>query len=507
MRVPWVAPVTFAAVQTVLACWWAAFHPGLFSRDSVQYLSHTLAGPWVSDHSVLYDALLWLSFTATGDLGLVTLAQTTGMAGALTYLAQSLKALGAPRRTTTAVAIALPFLPTTGAFTVTFWKDVPFTICAIAVAAACAGLAARRTLTPARLAGLGTLLVLLGLFRPNGFLVVAVTVAVLLVVVGTRRVPLALIGTAAAALPLLLNNLIFPQLGIVPPAKTYVFHTAFADLAVAYRERPELFTERDRAVLASVAPLTRWTAGGTCSTVNPLIWRRDFSWARADAHTGDLLGLWTRLLVAEPALVLDTRLCRGAIAWRVAAEADGPTYRLSLRPDADTYVGPHKVPDFPERHLFSLRPLSADLHGVALTWLTATLAPRFDWLLWRGTLWSYLSYAAVALAALALRGRWVLAVAAIVVGQQLAILVNISAQDFRYLASPIFIGIMLVPLLAGAALRPLRRRPAPPDAVPRRGGSGDGGLVAWQGGQHQVGVGGGGVGRAEHMEGAASHGD
>lgn len=461
MRVPWVAVATFAAIQTVLACWWAAFHPGLFSRDSVQYLSHTMAGPWVSDHSVLYDALLWLSFTTTGDLGAVTFAQTTAMACALTYLAQSLKALGAPRRTTTVVALALPFLPTTGTFTVTFWKDVPFTACAIAVAAACAGLAARRTLTPARLTGLGTLLVLLSLFRPNGFLIVAVTVAVLLVVIKTQRVRLAFVGAVAAALPLLLNNLIFPQFGIMPPTKTYVFHTAFADLAVAYRERPELFTEQDRALLASVAPLTRWTEGGTCSTVNPLIWRRDFVWAQADAHTGELLGLWSRLLVAEPALVLDTRLCRGAIAWRVAAEAGTSTYRLSLSPTTDTYVGPHKVPDFPERHLLSLRPLSPGLHLVALTWLTTTLEPRFDWLLWRGALWSYLSYAAVALAALALRNRWVPAVAAIVVGQQLAILANISAQDFRYLASPIFIGVLLVPLLAGACVRPLRRRPVP----------------------------------------------
>ncbi|WP_336213007.1 hypothetical protein [Nonomuraea sp. LPB2021202275-12-8] len=469
-RMFWVA--TFAAIQAVLACWWAAFYPGLFSRDSVQYLSHTLAGPWVSDHSVLYDAILWLSFTTTGDLGMVTFAQTTAMAGALTYLAQSLKALGAPRRTTTAVAIALPFVPTTGAFTVTLWKDVPFTICAIAIAGACAGLAARRAVTPLRLAGLGTLLTLLGLFRANGFLVVAITVAVLLVVVTAARVRLALVGAGAAALPLLLNSLIFPQFGISPPSGTYVYHTAFGDIAVVYREHPELFTGEDRALLASVAPLTRWTEGGTCYTVNPLIWRPDFDWARADAHAGELLGLWRRLLVEQPGLVVDARVCRGSIAWRVAADqlaVGGSTYRMSLRPNADTYVGPNKVSDFQGRQVFSLRPLSPELYQVAQTWLTATLVPRFDWLLWRGALWSYLSYAAVALAAWALRNRFVPAVAAVVVGQQLAILANISAQDFRYLAAPIFVGVLLVPLLAAAPaklLRRLVRRRAPADSPP-----------------------------------------
>lgn len=455
---PWVPLLTFTAIQAVLACWWAAFYPGLYSRDSVLYLSHTVAGPWISDHSVLYDALLWLSFTATGDIGMVTFAQTSAMAWALTYLAQALKALGAPRRTTTAVALALPLVPTVGAFTVTFWKDVPFTICAVAIAAACAGMAARRTVTLPRLVGLGALLTALGLFRANGFLVAAATVAVLLVVVTTMRVRLALIGVLTAALPMLLNNLLFPQFGISPPTKTYVYHTAFGDIAVVYRSHPELFSERDRTLLRSVAPLMRWTEGGTCSTVNPLIWRRDFSWARADAYADELLGLWARLLAERPDLVIDARLCRGAIAWRVSADQGaegGMTYRLSLRPNADTYIGPSKVPDFQGRWVFSLRPLSAELHRIAQPWLTVTFAPQVDWLLWRGALWSYLAYAAVALAGWAARNRYTVGVAAVVAGQQLAILANISAQDFRYLASPILIGALLMPLLAASAARPL----------------------------------------------------
>jgi hypothetical protein len=60
-----------------------------------------------------------------------------------------------------------------------------------------------------------------------------------------------------------------------------------------------------------------------------------------------------------------------------------------------------------------------------------------------------------------------------VAGQQLAVLANISAQDFRYMATPIFVGALLVPLFLGSLVRlsaeagerlrrRLHRRPAAP---------------------------------------------
>ncbi|MFI6320715.1 hypothetical protein ACIBG8_24475 [Nonomuraea sp. NPDC050556] len=451
--------VTFLAIQAVLLLWWLAFFPGLFSRDSVLYLSHTLVGPWISDHSVLYDGLTWLSVKLTGDLGALTLLQTTAMAAALTWLAQALRRLGSPPRTTTAMAIVLAFLPPFGAFSVTMWKDVPFTACAIAIAAVSCTIAANKTVRTRDLVALGLLFTGLGLFRANGFLVTAIAVVVLVLVVRVMRVRLALVGLAAAAIPMLLTSVVLPMAGIYAPSKTYVYHTAFGDLAVAFRERPEQFDPWDRAVLASVAPLSRWAKGGACHTINPLIWRGDFSWQQADAHASELLDMWRRLLLRDPGLVVETRLCRGAIAWKITdnphAEGGG-TYHFSRRPTADFYVGPGKVPYFPETALYTLRPLSQPLYDVASGWLDASLNHDLDWLLWRGAFWCYLSYLAIGATALVRRSRHVLAVGAVIVGQQLAILANISAQDYRYMASPIFIGFMLLPLLVSSASRRLR---------------------------------------------------
>ncbi|MET8861324.1 hypothetical protein ABZW11_00065 [Nonomuraea sp. NPDC004580] len=71
----------------------------------------------------------------------------------------------------------------------------------------------------------------------------------------------------------------------------------------------------------------------------------------------------------------------------------------------------------------------------------------------------------MALAALVRRDRLVLGVAAVVAGQQLAVLADISAQDFRYMAAPILIGALLVPLLLGSLVP--RGRPVSDDR-PRR---------------------------------------
>ncbi|GAA4096289.1 hypothetical protein GCM10022248_79180 [Nonomuraea soli] len=457
---------TFGAIQAILLVWWAAFYPGLFSRDSVLYLSHTMAGPWVGDHSVLYDALMWLSFTRTGDLGALTLVQTTAMAGALTFLARSLTRIGAPPRTTTAVAILLPVLPPVGAFTVALWKDVPFTICAITVAAvACRGMNGRTLL------GLAALFAGLGLFRANGFLVVAVAVVVLLLVIKTMRVRLALVGAVAAAVPLLLNNLVFPSAGIQAPSATYVYHTAFGDLAYAYRQHPERFGHQDVSVLGRVAPLSRWwEGGGSCASINDLIWRRDFSWEQAEANSAALLDMWRRLLLERTGEVIDARLCRGAIAWRVTADLaqkDGWTYMFSRRANADDYVGPYQVTDFPGRaEVFTLRPAAQWLNHAVNVWLETTYP--VDWLMWRGALWAYVTYLAAALAAWAARRKAVIAVAAIVAGQQLAVLANISAQDFRYMASPIVVGALVLPLLVASVLRLVRQAAASAGAAVRR---------------------------------------
>ena len=66
--------VTAAATQAVLLFWWLGFYPGTLSFDSVAYVWQVSTGNWTTQHSTVYNALVWLSLRATGQLALLTLA-------------------------------------------------------------------------------------------------------------------------------------------------------------------------------------------------------------------------------------------------------------------------------------------------------------------------------------------------------------------------------------------------------------------------------------------------
>src|SRR6266566_162970 len=134
-RMPrWRLPlVTYATCQIIFLFWGAGFYPGLMNRDSITYVVHVTSGPWVNNHSVLYDSLVWLSLHTTGDLGALTLAQTIAMSAALAYSVAAFRRLGVPGRPVAVAAVVVAALPPLGSFVIFIWKDVPFSICAYLV--------------------------------------------------------------------------------------------------------------------------------------------------------------------------------------------------------------------------------------------------------------------------------------------------------------------------------------------------------------------------------------
>ena len=101
----------------------------------------------------------------------------------------------------------------------------------------------------------------------------------------------------------------------------------------------------------------------------------------------------------------------------------------------------------PYRDGLRTQPLSGTLNKAGLFLRSLSNTPQLQWLLWRGAFWCYLSYLAVFLFARRRRDWALLSLGAIVAGQQLGIFIDVPGQLFRYMASPIFIGIVLVPLL------------------------------------------------------------
>ncbi len=468
---------TYLACQMIFLLWWAAFYPGLMSRDSVIYVLHVTTGPWVNNHSVLYDSMVWLSLHATGGLAALTLAQTAAMAAALAYTVFAFGRLGVPGRWTAVAAVIVAALPPLASFTVFIWKDVPFSICVFLVVPTVAHLIARQRQSGWRGSGpVNWLLVALGLellgaclFRLNGFLVVLLAGVLLVVLLPGVRARLTAVIVAAVLLAWVLNTTVYPAFGIQKMPTSLGYGTTYADIAVAYADRPSSFTAADLRLMRRVAPLAKWKSSANCYDSDKTNFIGGFADHAADAG-GQLFSLWLRILRRSPDLILRARICRGAIAWQIfPAGAASVDWYLAATAGASriprNLFGMANWPTVrhnPYRDAMATRPLSHDL-GVAAVFLRkASQVPQLEWLLWRGATWCYIAYLAVWVFARRRRNRSLLALAAIVAGQQLTVLVNNPAQLFRYMAAPIFIGIMLVPLLF------VRDAPAPPARGERR---------------------------------------
>jgi hypothetical protein len=459
-RVPpgWQLPLAvYVVCQAIFLFWWAAFYPGLMSYDSIIYVIHVTTGPWVDNHSVLYDALVWLSLHATGGLGGLTLAQTAVMSVALAYTVVAFRRLGVPGRWTAVAAVALAALPPTGTFIVFVWKDVAFSICTYLVVPTVAHLLSLRGAAGWRadrrvnrlIAALGLELLGVCLFRPNGFVVVVIAAVVLLVLVPRVRARLAAAAVAAVCLAFALNLFVYPGAGIQRAPTSLALGPAYADIAVAYAARPSSFTTADRALMTRVAPLSEWTTTANCLSADSTTRIPGFN-ANASKVSGQLFSLWLRVLGRSPDLILGARICRGSIAWSIfpnSAAGSAGYLASSVVPSSLFGLASTKsVRNSPYRAGLATRPLLGPVNKLAVFLRSVAQLPQLQWLLWRGAFWCYVSYLAVWVLARR-RHNWpLLSLAAIVVGQQLAIIIDNPSQLFRYMASPILIGIMLLPL-------------------------------------------------------------
>jgi hypothetical protein len=457
-RIPgrWRAPIAvYAVTQLIFLLWWAAFYPGLMSYDSVIYLLHVTTGPWVDNHSVLYDSMVWLSLHTTGGLAALTLVQTVAMSASLGYTVAALRRLGVRGRWTGIAAVIVAALPPTGAFIVFIWKDVPFTICAFLMVPTLAHLISLRGVPGWRrdrrvnglIGALGLELLGLMLFRLNGFIIVALTAAVLVALLAGVRWRVAAVAVAGIFLALFLNLVVYPAAGIQKPNSSLSFGPAYADIAVAYAEQPSSFSAADTRLMARVAPLSAWRKSADCYDSDPTTTIPGFT-PRAARLSSQLVSLWLQVLKRSPNLILGARICRGSIAWSIFASGghNGETLVPVDKVPANLFLLASQVRGNPYRPALRTAPLSWKLNAAANFLWNASLTAQFQWLLWRGAFWCYLSYIVLFAYGRARRNWAVLSLGAILIGQQLGVLADVPAQLYRYMVSPIIIGIMLVPL-------------------------------------------------------------
>lgn len=457
-------PLTvYAVTQFVFLLWWAAFYPGGMSYDSISYVWHVTTGHWMSNHSVAYDGLVWLSIKLTGDLALLTFGQSVGMAAALAYVAVTLRHFGVPGKWSALAAIACAVLPSIGTFTIFVWKDVPFVIGALLAFGAAGRLTVRRMrerqavhdkVFRNQVIVLFAGFLMMGLFRNNGLLVAVIACPVLLLVLPRMRRAILVATVVPTVISAALQLVIYPALGVQTPTKDQVYALNYADIAVVYGKAPWTFTAADKKLMAEVAPLSHW--GGRAANCWNADWamRKPMNRAKAAELNTELLDLWGRVLKRTPDQMIGARLCRSQIAWGIfpgPASMDGNTLISVPSVPKNLYGWADWNPEMansPYRDKLKIRPLSDTLHDAAYFTWKASKTPQLQWILFRGAFWCYAAYAVFYVFSRRNRSWAPIGILSIPLALQLTVVAANPAPLARYMFAPMFLGIMTIPLLA-----------------------------------------------------------
>ena len=466
-------PLTvYAACQAVLLLWWAVFYPGRISGDSLTYLYEVSTSHWRSDHSVAYDALLWLSLQLSGGVAALTLIQTLVMSVALAYVCVALRDLGVRGRWSAPAAFVCAAAPPTGSFTVYVWKDVAFTLAALVAFGAIIRITARRLRGEQGVRDrafrrdmivLGVGCLGIGLFRNNGFpVIIAAGVVLVLVLPGMRRWTAAATAIPLAA-ALLMNNFLYPALGVQQPRADEVYAFNYADIGVAYAKRPDTFTASDLKLMAQIAPLSHWSGpGGDCHVADPIM-HKPMNRIKAGQMNGQLLSLWGRILRRTPTLIIDARLCRADIAWAFTGHTG--LYAASNRSTLASWssFGYSSAAQLPWGGTLPTRPLSTKIYKAGSKSFEWTKKTDLQPFLWRGDNWTYVGYLVVLLLIARRRRYELLALVALPLALQVTVIVANPSPLWRYMCASLFLGVLTLPVLAL-----LGRRDGLPAARPQR---------------------------------------
>jgi hypothetical protein len=157
-----------------------------------------------------------------------------------------------------------------------------------------------------------------------------------------------------------------------------------------------------------------------------------------------------------PDEIASTRLCRGSIGWNpFPGPAQGRTVKIPIAGVRSYFDFPlSRLDASPYKGAIRLDPLSPTAHRLGV-WLRKVSDTRqFEWLAWRGATWSYLAYLSLILYARRRRDLAVLGLGATIHANQLNVTLNNPSQLARYMAGPLILGILLLPLAFA------RRRPS-----------------------------------------------
>lgn len=408
--------------------WLLIFWPGLMSPDSVNQWSQMLSGNLNDWHPAFHTLTNWMITRLWLSSAAVALAQIAGLSGVVGCGLARIRRLGTPTPVVWATCALFSLSPVNGTMVITLWKDIPYSICVLALTLLVLEIAASNGawLEPRpRWMLLGGVAALTALYRHNGPVAGFGTLAVLALVYPHQRRRLAVALLVALGVWLGVRGPLYSGLGVTTntlPSLMPLIHQVAAHMVA----RTPLEQE-DQAYLNSIRPASvGWPY--SCYSIGPTVWDGQFRWDVIEANPGRFTRLWWNLTRRDPRPVLKHLLCSSALVVNVTQPA-GSYFSASA-----VWITEQGGPGTIHPNELDLRPKSL-LPRLALplaTMLMRSQRPELSWFVWRPAMYLYIALGgALILSVRSRRWTYLLMIASITL-HSATVLVTGIAQNVRF---------------------------------------------------------------------------
>lgn len=304
--------ICFAIIEIAFLFALLSNYPGLCSSDSNAILYQVTGQEYYTDfnryyglsnaHPIFYTLLIWAIFQATAFIGsfhaslfIFMFVQISYVAAILAYSLIWLLKTGASKPYIATTLAFIVFSPIISAHVIVLWKDIPFAATLLLLVIYLSNLIKTKKPSRKQIITLGVLLLLISLFRNNGYYIALFVLAYLIIFRSFVRKQAAVVAILLVAVMSFYQGPVFSALSISQAHFAESVGVPLQQLAATIAAEGEM-DESTKELLDNILPLNEWEETYNPAMVNPLKFHEQFNDEYLDTHKMEFLAAWARTL-------------------------------------------------------------------------------------------------------------------------------------------------------------------------------------------------------------------
>lgn len=422
---------TFAGIM--LLCWLVfliGFFPAIMSADSLTQWEQIKGLSKIDNwHPVIHTMFNKFFLSIYDSPVSVALAQMFLMAGIAANFFLFLYKKGIPAKWLMWLALGFALIPANGVYSVTLWKDIPFTFSLLWLTLVLAKIVTDDAYLRKIPSYIEIILALVcaALFRHNGMPVfILAVVGLLIYFFKTKKIALVICITISVGLVAWYNSYISDPSRVIPNPPSVKLVAPVHGMAAVRYYGGHLSAEATQE-MEKVLPDSIWVNFYNPFSADEYIYfcNRPFIENLANLPTGKAVSLYANAFAQNPYLIIRDRLCGAELLWNVYDAPGAYNYKYHTQIDENN-LGLTMSDNFVKK---------------VLKWYLEKSEKLADPLLWRAGIYNILVL--FLLFAFLKQRKWYLLIFIPVLGSIFALLLSMTIQNFRYVYfAPLIFGFL-----------------------------------------------------------------